>query len=201
MSRRTARGSAPAPGRRSAALLLALPLAVLGSLTAHDLGYRIVAGHDHGHVLAATGHGYLEHAWPVVGALLALLAAGVAVGLLGRRGPAAPALAVGLVPILGFVLQEHVERLVQTGSFPTGTALEPTFVAGLVLQLPFALLALRLAAAILRLTHTVRRLVPTGEPVALVPLPLVAAAPAAPPLPRRAPATCRLAGRGPPAGR
>lgn len=201
MSRRAAGDSAPAPGRRSAALLLALPLAVLGSLTAHDLAYRLVAGPAHDHLLEETGHGYLEHAWPVIGALAALLTAGVVVGLLGRRGPTVPARTIGLVPILGFVLQEHLERLAHTGAFPTGTVLEPTFVAGLVLQLPFALLALGLAAAILRLTHTARRLVLAGEPVLRAPLPVVPAAPATPPLPRPAPAACRLAGRGPPVGR
>ncbi|MEZ5102456.1 MAG: hypothetical protein R3C15_22180 [Thermoleophilia bacterium] len=196
-----AAGDALAPGRRSTALLLSLPLAVLGSLTAHDLAYRIVAGHAHAHLLAATGHGYLEHAWPVLGALAALLAAGVVVALLGRRGPVASAGVIGLVPLVGFVLQEHLERLVQTGSFPVDAALEPTFVVGLLLQVPFALLALWLAAEILQLARTVRRLALEAEPTALAPLPLVAAAPAAVALPRPAPAACRLAGRGPPRGR
>ena len=57
-----------------------------------------------------------------------------------------------------FVLQEHLEHALATGAVPSAVALEPTFLPGLLLQLPFALVAYALARALLRLADGVRRL-------------------------------------------
>jgi hypothetical protein len=66
-----------------------------------------------------------------------------------------PARLLFLVPPLAFALQEHLERLVHDGSFPLAAAIEPTFLVGLALQLPFALAAYAVAAALLEVADRV----------------------------------------------
>ncbi len=80
----------------------------------------------------------------LLGVCLAFLAAGLlAVASRARRGAStAPATwPLALVAPAGFAAQEHLERLAATGSFPAELAMQPGFLAGLALQLPFALLA------------------------------------------------------------
>ena len=81
---------------------------------------------------------------------------GVARG--GRRGLAPPTIAALAAPV-AFAVQEHVER-VAAGQDAWLTALAPTFLVGLALQLPFALvglwLARRLTAVALALGEVLR---------------------------------------------
>jgi hypothetical protein len=123
------------------AWLLGLPLLAVGWLSAHSLAYELVAVEEH-------GHGYLAQA-PL---FLSVCAAAVALALgrrvAGRLGLRMPAWAAGLIPLLGFTVQEHLERALGLGVVPWGTALEPVFLLGLALQLPFALAALVLARAL-----------------------------------------------------
>jgi hypothetical protein len=134
--------------RRHLAWPLAIPLSVLGVLAAHWLSYRLVVPDSHAreHLLASTGHGYLMYAPAIVGISLALVALGFGHAIareLRGESPAtkAPAWLVGFVPLLAFVFQEYVERCLQHGSIEWGVALESTFVVGLALQVPFALVA------------------------------------------------------------
>jgi hypothetical protein len=142
--------------RARSAWLVALPLVLAGWLAAHSLAYRLAGadGHGHGGLHAPPAHGYLAHA----PALLAALAVG-AVGVLllrvaaaARRRRSSGVNPAGLVclPVAGFAVQEHVERLVHTGALPLATVAEPTFVIGLALQLPFALAALFVARVAVR---------------------------------------------------
>jgi hypothetical protein len=140
--------------RRRAAWLIPVPLAVASWLGAHCLAYWLVAPdsggqmglhHDH-------GHAYLGYTPAIVVWGLALLVAGLllCVGQ-GLRGwpPSRPPVRLFLVlPPLGFAVQEHLERLIGTGGIPSDLVLEPTFVAGMALQLPFALAALLVARAL-----------------------------------------------------
>ena len=123
------------------AWLLGLPLLAIGWLSAHSLAYELVAAEEH-------GHGYLAET-PL---FLSVCAAAVALSLgrrvAGRLGLSMPAWAAGLIPLLGFTVQEHLERALGLGVVPWGTALEPVFLLGLALQLPFALVALLLARAL-----------------------------------------------------
>lgn len=140
-----------------------MPVALAGGLTAHALAYRIVApgAHERSHLLASSGHGYMSE-------LRLLAAAGLAfvlVGFLWQAGlaarglePSGPSRLVGLVPPLAFVLQEHLERLVHEGAFPVAAFTQPTFLIGLVLQLPFALLAFAAAALLARAARVLGRL-------------------------------------------
>jgi hypothetical protein len=119
----------PTMARRMLAWLLVTPLAAVGVLAAHWAAYAVTG----------TGlgeeHGYLEHA-PQVAGLLASLAL---VGLALQDRSLRPRSAWWVAPIapLGFACQEHLERLAHTGALPW-LLTSPTFLVGLVLQLPVA---------------------------------------------------------------
>ena len=140
--------------RRRSAWLVSLPLVVLGSLLAHQLAYLAVAGTHADALLAETGHGYLEQL--PAGGVLALICLVLGLFLAGldrareRAGRTIPAWLIAFVPIIGFALQEHVERFAHSGSVPWSAALDATFLVGLGLQLPFAALAFLIARALLR---------------------------------------------------
>jgi hypothetical protein len=61
------------------------------------------------------------------------------------------------LPPLAFALQELSERLLRAEAFPFHAALEPRFLLGLLLQLPFGLLALLLARMLLRVVERIVR--------------------------------------------
>ena len=133
--------------RRAIPWLLALPLMTVGSLAAHSLAYLLVepSAAQRGRLLESTGHGYLSTMPFLLGACGALVLAGtLAYATRALRGStsALPAWPLALVPLVGFTLQEHLERLLSGSAV---SPLEPTFLVGLALQLPFALAALLVA--------------------------------------------------------
>lgn len=143
------------------------PLTLLSWLLSHSLAYRVVgpAGEAH-HALEDSRHAYLPDLGLLLAAVLALGLVGFAMTVVASmRGVAwsrVSLAAVGALPPLGFTVQEHLERLLATGSFPATAALEPTFAVGLLLQLPLVAAALFLArgmlAAAKRLGHGLRGL-------------------------------------------
>jgi hypothetical protein len=139
------------------AWLVGLPLAVLGWLTAHSAAYELAAPdeRERAQILAASGHGYLEYAPLLVAACVALAVAGLVARARGRAGRPAPAWLVAALPLAGFAVQEHLERALSSGAIPWATALQPVFLLGLLLQLPFALGAALLARALTRLADAV----------------------------------------------
>jgi hypothetical protein len=151
--------------RRLAALSLSLALVTSGLLAAHTLAYRLVHGQvGHQHV-----HDYLARMPMVFALLFGLSIAALAVALreteLHLR---APAWLFALAPPSAFAVQEHLERAVQ-GLPAADTAVEPTFVLGLVLQAPFALLAYTLARTVFRAAEFVARLLAAQRPRRLRP--------------------------------
>jgi hypothetical protein len=133
---------------RMAAWLVAVPLVAASWLGAHCLSYWLVAPGAEGHMglHAEHGHAWLGYTPALAIWALTLVVAGLVLcvgeGLRGRR-PSGPGLrVVALLPAAGFVVQEHVERLIGTGSIPADLVAEPTFLLGLALQLPFAVAAL-----------------------------------------------------------
>jgi hypothetical protein len=147
-------------GKRSA-WLVSLPVMLAGCLGAHLAAYVLVepGAHARHDLLANSGHGYLSQL-PLLGAavLVLLLAAALHHALVGRAGARPrPAVFVALPP-LAFTVQEHLERWAHAGGFPVAAALEPTFLLGLALQLPFALLAWLLARATLGTAEALGRL-------------------------------------------
>jgi hypothetical protein len=148
---------------RSLVYAVSLTLMATGSLVGHSLAYRAVKpdGEERAALLEQSGHGYLSYAH--LG--LALCVTGVLVGLLlvvvgatkGGTRSAVPIWVFGLVPSLGFAVQEHVERFVVSGEIPLDVVLEPTFHVGLLLQLAFALLAAILTRALLTVGEALGR--------------------------------------------
>lgn len=148
--------------RRLAAWLLSIPLMGAGSQAAHAFAYRLVYPDARVRLrdLLETGHGYMSHAPFVAGIAGALeLVAFVWIGARAvrgnRRSRVPPPWAFALLPPLAFVLQELLERWVAGGSFPWWAFLQPTFGAGLALQVPFSLLAYLLARLLLRAARAV----------------------------------------------
>jgi len=188
--------------RRPFAWLVAVPLMTAGSLTAHALAYRIVEPDSatRADLLTQTGHGYLASAPLLLGAALAVALAGLAAhasgALRGRPAAQPPAWPLALLPVLGFVFQEHLERLVAWGDLPLAAVTEPTFLVGLLLQLPFALAALVVARALSRAAEALGRALRTPPRRSARPRdarrPVVALLPNAPRL------AAAHSGRGPP---
>jgi hypothetical protein len=143
--------------------LLSLPLAAIGWIAGHSLAYVFVAPHGahREQLLSETGHGYLGIAPLVVACAVTVLFAGLALAIAdGMRGRARARLTgwpVALVPPLGFAVQEHLERVIELNALPLDVALEPTFLAGMALQLPFVAAALLLAHTLLAFGHALGR--------------------------------------------
>ncbi|HEX6725058.1 MAG TPA: hypothetical protein VF073_07410 [Gaiella sp.] len=171
-------------GRRALVWALTTPLATAGILAAHAVAYRLTG------MSSGPSHDYLEHAPQVVLVLASLGLVGLALQerSLSRRS------LWWFVPLgpLGFACQEHLERLVHTGHVPW-LLTSPTFVVGLLLQIPvvlFSLLVARRVAGTLARART-RRPATFGGP-------LLPASARPTPIPR--PVDVPLpTGRGPPA--
>jgi hypothetical protein len=184
--------------RRGLTWALTLPLLLGGVEAGHALAYRLVYPQLHARVLLATGHAYLAWLPLLLGvsgalALVALVAAGIDAAH-GRSPRDLPAWAFAVVPPVAFVLQEVLELSLHLGAFGWRAVLAPTFVPGLALQLPLALLAYVAARFLLR---TAERLGRALAPVRLVPLLELCAAVPAEELFVRIAATSRTS-RGPP---
>ncbi|MCY4085615.1 MAG: hypothetical protein OXG37_01695 [Actinomycetia bacterium] len=136
------------------AWLLALPLIAASSQVAHWLAYRLAEpdAHARAHELAQTGHGYtgvLRLAVIVSLCLLvALLAANTRDALRGRARLRVERWPFVLVPVVGFAVQELVERLA-VGGEALGTIGHPAVLIGFALQLPIALAAYALGRLLL----------------------------------------------------
>lgn len=160
---------------RRAVWLVSLVVVAVGGLFAHLAAYHLMAPEraHREHLLQASGHSYFGH----LRLCLALCAAIAVVGLAGvvvdrlrggQIGPP-PLWVFALLPPLGFVVQEHVERFLSTGTTPYVTALEPAFLLGLALQIPFALVAFFVARALLALAIAIAEgLLPITRPRVLL---------------------------------
>jgi hypothetical protein len=135
--------------------LIAMPLAMVGTLSGHSVGYRAAVpdAHERADVLAASGHAYLTYAPLLIGLCLALTALGfIAQALTAFRGHDATGgsritLVAALAPA-AFVLQELVERLLHDGHLHWHFVFTAPFFLGLATQVPFALLAAAIAFAL-----------------------------------------------------
>jgi hypothetical protein len=147
--------------RRIGAWLVVVPLMLGGTEVAHALAYRIVYPQAavRWHVLETTGHRYLAWAPLFFGILAALVLAGLVAGVVdavrGRAPRPVPPWLFGLLPFIGFAIQEFVERWLALGGLPWWMVEQPTFRIGLALQLPFALVAFLLARFLLRTAEQV----------------------------------------------
>jgi hypothetical protein len=171
--------------RRSAAWLAAVPLMLGGSQLAHALAYRLAYPQAHVRVLhmLASGHSYftrLPLALAAAGAcLLVSLVSAALDAARGRPARALPAPAFALLPPLAFALQELLELSLHTGTFAWHAVLAPTFLPGLALQLPLALLMYLVARVLLRAAERIGRALRRPAPRART-SPTFAAAPPVP---------------------
>jgi hypothetical protein len=167
--------------------LTTAPLMLAGLLAGHFLGYRLAFsdGHARSDALAHSGHAYMGYAPLALTACLGVLLAGLALQAVSafrgepRRPLGSPAIV--LLSPLAFVAQELVERVVYSGHLSATALVEPSFLFGLALQLPFALAALLLAWVLDSAARTVGGALAAGQPSLFpifVPAPFcVAAAP------------------------
>lgn len=144
---------------------LVLGLLLGGWATAHALAYRIVVPDaiERRHLLEETGHAYLDPA-PLFALILTLFALGLVCSFTRNRPGFKTPWAFALLPPGAYVVQEHFERLLHDGSFPFAASLDPTFVVGLLLQIPFALAALLLARGLVALADALTRRGPRRSP-------------------------------------
>jgi len=149
--------------RRSVAWLVAVPLMLGGSQLAHALAYRIAYPQAHVRVLRllATGHAYLSWVPLALGVSSACVLVSLACAALeaarGRAAHALPPAAFALLPPAAFAVQEVLELSLHTGTFAWHAVLAPTFVPGLLLQLPVAVVVYVTARLLLRAAERIGR--------------------------------------------
>ena len=194
--------------RRALTWLLALPLIVVGSQVAHGLAYwwAYPVANVRDAILAHSGHGYLGYAPTVLGFLggLELLVLLVLVwdGVRGSDHGRLPAWVFLWLPVVGFVLQEHLERFIVSGVFPWWEVEVPTFWRGLVLQVPLGLLAYVIARFLRRAADAVAAvIVRRRDPLAAAAVVPRRTWPSSAALLRPAPLALGAAGRAPPSPR
>jgi hypothetical protein len=191
--------------RRSLAWVVAVPLMLAGSQVAHVLVYRWVypSSQVRVHALLSSGHGYMDRLpllFGVAGAVvLVSLVVGIGDAARGRSARPLPAWAFALLPLTAFSLQEILERSLHTGTFMWQAVESPTFVPGLVLQLPFAAAAFLTARLLLRTASAVARIIAKRRSShGLRRAPAQVRRPSVVRLPRLAPLAFAAAGRAPP---
>jgi hypothetical protein len=157
-------------------------MVLLGSQLAHAFAYRLAYPSlpMRMHVLAATGHGYLTAlplALGVVGAVAVCTLGWTAVDAArGRAAQPIPPAAFALLPLLGFSVQEFLERWLAVGGLPWWMVEQPTFRIGLLLQLPFAAVAYIVTRLLLRGAQQLGRRLARRQPSPVAPESVVTAA-------------------------
>ena len=149
--------------RRQLSWLIAVPIAVIGTFAGHSVGYwaAVPDAHERAHLLASSGHGYLDYAPLLLSICAAFVVLGFVASLLSafrdreatsRNGRIA--VVAALAPV-AFVLQELLERYLHDGHVHWGLFVSAPFLFGLVTQVPFALLAAAVAFALASAAHRV----------------------------------------------
>lgn len=142
--------------------LVALPLIVAGSFAAHAVGYLLGPPDAHGEPGAhpeavREGASVVPLSLGLVCAFVLVICVATLLGRArGRRGGVSPWCFFVLPPV-GFALAELFERIASAETFPFDASLEPSFLLGLALQLPFAILAVVVARLLLAVAARVLR--------------------------------------------
>jgi len=150
--------------RRRLLVPLLLALSGLGWAAAHALAHQTVMPGE-AKLRESALHGYLSYlptSFALCLALALALAAAAAVGLRWRCASGRSLWMFGLVPVLGFAGHALAEPLVAGSATLASTLsrsamLAPVVFVGLLVQVPFALVAVALANGILRLAEGVAR--------------------------------------------
>lgn len=170
--------------------LVTLPIVLAGVEAAHALANAAFGSPEGaGEALASPGSGASLR--PLLVALsLGLLVLALASRAAGRwwvpPHSRLVALPFACLPPVVFVLLELAEGVLDDGRVEWRDALGPTFLVGLVLQAPFALLGYAVARALLRLSDELGLILPLGPaPLFGPPTPLLARARDEHPFPQR----------------
>ena len=138
--------------RRIAPWIMAAVLCAAGSLGAHAVGYWL----EPSGAAAAAGHAWLDLlpalAVGAVVALFASLALETREILRSHATGSVPGWVFLVLPGAAFLVQEHVERAAATAQLPVDTLAQPAVLAGLILQVPFGIVALLAARLLSRAT-------------------------------------------------
>jgi hypothetical protein len=125
-----------------------------GLIAGHQLAYRLAYSDAHARAdaFAHSGHAYLGYVPLALSVSLGVLVAGLALqataGFRGEPRRAVTSPMIVLLPPIAFVAQEFSERFAHNGHMPWTVVVQPAFLLGLALQLPFALAALLIAWAL-----------------------------------------------------
>jgi hypothetical protein len=155
-------------------LALSIPLALLACALGHLAGYA-AAGVGAGERAV---HGYLAYGPLFLALCASIAAAALGVRVAGRlRGHLSP-VPMALIGPFAFLVQELAERL--AAGLPVSAVLELAVLAGLLAQVPCAVLAYRLARWLLRAADVLAAVLGRSGPIAGSPpgLPRPARAPA-----------------------
>lgn len=150
--------------RRGLTWALTLPLVGTSVLAGHAIAYRAM-GEAPDEI-----HGYLAHAPHVLA--LVLLGGLVAVAVQQRTAPRFTALPF-LAPAV-FTAQEHLERFLHTGDAPVLVG-DRTFLLGLALQVPIAVLLMAASRRVVRVVAALGRWRVRPPRLALLPATLASA--------------------------
>jgi hypothetical protein len=176
--------------RQRALLAFSLPLAAIGCLAGHAVGYAVFGTSR----TDAAVHGYLGYAPEFIAACVAFVVLALVLRLSGRLRGRPVAWPFAVVPPVAFLAQELIERL--AAGMPAHAVFEPAVYAGLVAQLPIGFLAFFAGRALLRAADVAAHSLARPETVAL---PLVALSELAPaPTLSRRPLAFDSLGRAPP---
>jgi hypothetical protein len=147
-----------------------VPIVAVGLLADHLAAYWLTVPNEHERAreLAASGHGWLDHAPLLLALCVAVVAAACALTAVSARGtttwPRLPA-AFALLPLAAYVLHEYVELAIGEETFAPHVAIGRTLLLGLALQIPLGVAALYLARALCSLSVTVGRALLDRRPV------------------------------------
>jgi hypothetical protein len=139
-----------------------VPIALAGVAAAHGLANAAFGSPEgRGELFASAASG--ADLLPLCAATaLAVMLLGLGFRVAARsslpQSARALALPFACLPPLAFVLLELLEGLLHRGTVPWGEVLEPTFLAGLALQLPFALASYLVARLLLQAGDRLRAL-------------------------------------------
>ena len=148
-----------------------------GSFAAHWLGALLSAPRGAAPVERESGvelagrvdHGSVTIVPLIAGLLIAVALVWLAVrarrALTGRRSCGVSPVWFLVLPFLGFAAQEMAERALHAEAIPFNPAHEPAFLTGLVLQLPFGMLAYVIGRALRGLGARLARIVSGSRPV------------------------------------
>jgi hypothetical protein len=151
-------------------LALSIPLALLACVFGHVAGYAAAgagAGGQAVHAGERAVHGYLAYGPLFLALCASIAAAALGVRVAGRlRGHLSP-VPMALIGPFAFLVQELAERL--AAGLPVSAVLELAVLAGLLAQVPCAVLAYRLARWLLRAADVLAAALGRSGPFAVSP--------------------------------